>query len=140
MRAAYVARLTTETEATEMMHTSRWARAAFVPAALAGGSLGAQPAQFKANVRMVNGDGTASSGMTYFGGAKIRTELTVEGRNVIILADPASRSQVVIMPAEKMYMQMPLGEGPFGGSVTGPSDPANPCSSGGNTDCVKGGR
>ncbi len=100
-----------------------------------------QPApQFKANVRMKNGsDGTTSTGTMYFSGAKMRTELTSDGQNIVVLADPAAKSQFVLMPSEKMYMQMAIGQGPVSIPITGPSDPTNPCSAGsGNTDCVKG--
>jgi hypothetical protein len=100
----------------------------------------AQPTQFKANVQMKNGaDGSTASGIAYFGGAKIRTELKADGRSMVILADPAAHSQVVLMPSEKMYMQMPIGQGPVKLPPAGPTDPTNPCSAAsGNTDCVKG--
>ena len=99
-----------------------------------------QPVPFKASVKMKNGsDGTTASGTMYFGGAKMRTELTTDGQNVVVLADPAAKSQYVLMPSEKVYMQMPIGQGPVSIPITGPSDPGNPCSgASGNTDCVKG--
>ena len=106
------------------------------------GSIGAQqqPPQFKASVKMKDGsDGTASTGTMYFSGAKMRTELTSDGQNVIILVDPAAKTQYMLMPREKAYMQMPVGQGPGSMTITGPSDPTNPCGSGSpNTDCVKG--
>jgi hypothetical protein len=120
------------------MTLSRWIGAALLVAIVTTAGL-AQPVQFKANVRMKDAsDGSTSTGVMYFSGSKIRTELTKDGENMVILADPASRSQTILMAAEKMYMQMPLGEGPVNIPVTGPSDPTNPCSGGGNTDCVKG--
>ena len=101
-----------------------------------------QPPQFKANVTMKDGsDGSTSSGTMYFGGAKMRTELTLNGQNVIALVDPAAKLQYLLMPSEKTYMQMPIGQGPGGTTVTitGPSDPTNPCAGGsGNTDCARG--
>lgn len=98
-----------------------------------------QPPQFKANVKMNGADGTTATGTMYFGGAKMRSELTSDGQDIIVLADPSAKTQYVLMPSEKVYMQMPIGQGPVSIPVTGPSDPTNPCSGGsGNTDCVKG--
>ena len=103
---------------------------------------GAQPVQFKASVKTKNGnDGTTATGTMYFGGAKMRTELTADGQNMILLIDPAAKSQYMLMPSEKVYMQMPIGQGPITVPVAGPSDPTNPCGGGsGNTDCVRGSR
>ena len=103
-------------------------------------AVSAQPSpQFKANVKTKGSDGTTSTGTMYFGGAKIRTELTSDGDSTVMLVDPAARSQYVLMASEKVYMQMPIGQGPVSGPVPRPSDPMNPCAAGsGNTDCVKG--
>jgi len=103
---------------------------------------GAQPVQFKASVKTKNGnDGTTATGTMYFGGAKMRTELTADGQNMILLIDPAAKSQYMLMPSEKVYMQMPIGQGPITVPVAGPVDPSNPCGGGsGNTDCVRGSR
>ena len=102
--------------------------------------LGQGPAQFKANVKMVDAsDGSTATGMMYFGGAKTRTELTKDGQAMVVIADPAAKSQLILMTEDKMYMQMPMGQGPVNVSISGPSDPTNPCSGGsGATDCVKG--
>ena len=99
-----------------------------------------QPTQFKANVTTKDGsNGKTSSGTMYFGGTKMRAELTSDGQNVIVLVDPAAKTQYMLMPSEKAYMQMPIGQGPGSITVTGPSDPTNPCATGsGNADCVKG--
>lgn len=100
------------------------------------------PPQFKANVKTKDGsDGTTSTGTMYFGGAKMRTELTSDGQSVIVLIDPAAKTQYMLVPSEKAYMQMPIGQGPGSMTIAGPSDPTNPCAGGsGNTDCVKGER
>ena len=75
-----------------MTSISRWMGRAVVLAAITASSTFAQPAQFKANVRMKDGsDGSTSTGVMYFGGSKTRTELTKDGESMIILADPASR-------------------------------------------------
>ena len=34
-----------------------------------------------------------------------------------MLVDPAARSQYVLMASEKVYMQMPIGQGPVSGPV-----------------------
>jgi hypothetical protein len=122
-----------------MRALSRWIGAAVLGAVVAGPRVIAQPSQFKANVRMKDGsDGSTSTGVVYVGSAKTRTELSKDGRDLIILSDPAARTQFVIMSSDKMYMQMPIGQGPVNVSVAGPTDPTNPCSGSGNTDCVKG--
>lgn len=124
-----------------MIHAARRVQQSLIIAAMAGITAAAQqPPQFKANVRMKDGsDGSTSTGTMYFGGAKMRAELTSDGQNVIMLVDPASHTQYMLMPSEKAYMQMPIGQGPGGMTITGPSDPTNPCAGGsGNADCVKG--
>src|SRR5438128_1685509 len=79
-----------------------------------------QPVQFKANVKTKNGnDGTTATGTMYVGGAKMRTDLTADGQNMILLADPAAKSQYVLMPSEKVYMQMPIGQGPITVPIAG---------------------
>lgn len=123
-----------------MTRVGRLVQQTLIVATLALNAVAQQPAQFKANVKMKNGsDGTSATGTMYFGGAKMRTELTMDGQNVVVLADPVAKSQYVLMPSDKIYMQMRLGEGPVSMPITGPSDPTNPCGGGsGNTDCVKG--
>jgi hypothetical protein len=100
-----------------------------------------QPPQFKANVTAKDADGKTSSGTMYFGGAKMRIELTLNGQNAIALIDPAAKQQYVLMASEQVYMQMPIGQGPNSSMViTGPTDPTNPCGGGsGNTNCVRAG-
>lgn len=135
---AYVRRTDTQLEMEDMTRTNRCAGALFL-IALSAHHTAAQVPQFKANVKLTNGaDGSTANGTMYFGGAKMRTELSMDGQNVVVIADPSARTQVVLMPADKVYMQMAAGQGPISVPVTGPSDPTNPCSSGGNTDCVKG--
>lgn len=100
-----------------------------------------QPLQFKANVTAKDADGKTSSGTMYFGGAKMRIELTLNGQNAIALIDPAAKLQYVVMASEQVYMQMPIGQGPGSSmTITGPTDPTNPCGGGsGNTNCARGG-
>lgn len=124
-----------------MLHTTRWAGAVVTIGTLnLHPALAQQPAQFKATVRMQDGsDGSKSSGVMYFGGAKMRLEIAKDGENIIVLTDPATKTQYILMPSEKMYMQMPIGQGPVSSQVTGGTDPTNPCSGGsGATDCLKG--
>jgi hypothetical protein len=101
-----------------------------------------QQPQFKANVMMKDGsDGKTTTGTVYFGGAKMRTELTSDGQSLIVLIDPSAKTQYVLMPGEKAYMQMLVGQGPGSVTITGPFDPTNPCAGDSdNTNCVKGDR
>lgn len=99
----------------------------------------AQTVPFKANVVMKDAsDGSTATGVMYFSGSKMRTELEKDGESVIVLIDPASQSHTLLMPSERIFMPLPMGQGPINVSISGPSDPTNPCSSGGNTDCVQG--
>jgi hypothetical protein len=101
--------------------------------------LSSQQVQFKANVKMKTSDGNAATGTMYFGGAKTRTELSMDGQNVVMLADPKAKSQIILLSAEKTYMQMPIGEGPLSLPILGPADGGNPCYEGStNSNCVKG--
>src|SRR5436309_6850859 len=106
-----------------MTRMTRWAQAILSIATVAGAGpsvLAQPPVQFKANVRLHNGaDGTTATGVMYFGGAKVRTEVTMDGQTIVILADPAAGSQVVLMPSDKIYMQMPIGQGPISVPVAG---------------------
>jgi hypothetical protein len=118
-----------------------FASSMFLAATVAGdGAAQQQPPQFKAALKTKNGtDNSTSTGTIYFGGAKIRTELTTDGQNSVVLVDPAAKSAYILIPDEKAYMQAPLSGGPASAAVTGPSDPANPCAAGsGNTDCARG--
>ena len=123
-----------------MSSRTRSIQGMLIAATVASQAVAQQSPQFKANVKMKNGaDGSSASGTMYFGGAKIRTELTMDGQSIVVLADPSAKSQYVLMPSDKVYMQMPIGQGPVSIPITGSSNPTNPCSGGsGNTDCVKG--
>jgi hypothetical protein len=69
-----------------------------------------RPAQFKADVKMTNADGTAATGVMYFGGTKMRTELAMDGQNVVVLADPAvSRKHAGIRKVDANYELADLG-------------------------------
>jgi hypothetical protein len=97
------------------------------------------PQQFKANMKVREASsGVTSTGMLYFGGAKMRVELTQDGEQMVVISDGAAGTQTILMPSDKIYMQMSIGQGPFNAPVRGSMDPTNPCSSGGVTDCVKG--
>ena len=120
-----------------MIRLSRSCRQTLVVAVVGATAAAQQPPQFKASLKTKNAsDGTTSTGTMYFGGAKVRTELTSDGQNVIMLIDPAAKAQYMLMPTDKIYMQMPIGQGV---PIPRPSDPTNPCAAGsGNTDCVRG--
>jgi hypothetical protein len=101
--------------------------------------LSGQQVQFKASVKMKTSDGNAATGTMYFSGAKMRTEFAMDGQSVVMLSDPKAKSQIILLPAEKTYMQMPIGEGPLSLPILGPADGGNPCWEGStNSNCVKG--
>jgi hypothetical protein len=72
----------------------------------------------------------------YFGGSKLRMEVTAEGQQMTIIADPASGSMLMIMPEQRMYMQMAAGMAPVAAPQIRSMDPANPCSGGEATGCM----
>jgi hypothetical protein len=92
-----------------------------------------QPPQFRADV-VQTGD-EPFTGTFYMGASKIRIEGTSNGEEVVIIIDQGANNMLVLMPAERMYMQMDLGSAPFSAPSADFFDPANPCASGEVTDC-----
>jgi hypothetical protein len=82
--------------------------------------------------------GQTMRGTMYFGGSKIRMEMAMGGSNQIMIVDTVNKTQIMIMPDNKMYMEMPSGAA---GMMKTPKvdvmDPANPCAGGGATQCKR---
>src|SRR5262245_50046670 len=115
----------------------RAACATLAAAALLAGFASAQaPQQFKADLRMSGGSlSSPATGVMYFGGSKIRMELTTDGQQMVLIQDPASGSLLMVMSAQRMYMEMPPGMAPVSAPRVRSMDPANPCSGGQATAC-----
>ncbi|MBI3933884.1 MAG: DUF4412 domain-containing protein [Acidobacteria bacterium] len=95
------------------------------------------PPQFKADMQ-VNAGQNNFGAKIYLSGGKMRMEMAMEGHNQVMIVDPAKKVYYMIMPDEKMYMEMstdaPL---PMEPPKVETMDPANPCSSKDLTACKK---
>jgi hypothetical protein len=120
-----------------MSRPDTWLPSGVVFALTIAASASAQaPQQFKADIRMSGGSLSApATGVMYFGGSKIRMELSAEGQQITLIQDPASGSLLMIMPSERMYMETSPGMAPVQAPRAGPMDPANPCAGGRATSC-----
>jgi hypothetical protein len=121
-----------------MYRPDTWVPCSLVFALTFAASASAQaPQQFKADIRMSGGSLSApATGVMYFGGSKIRMELSAEGQQITLIQDPASGSLLMIMPSERMYMEVAAGMAPVEAPRARPMDPANPCAGGQATACT----
>lgn len=95
------------------------------------------PPQFKADMQM-SGGGSNMQGKVYFSGGKVRMEMDMEGHNQAMIVDPAKSVLYMLMPEDKMYMEMSANApGPMKTPKVEAMDPANPCGSKGITTCKK---
>lgn len=106
---------------------------ATLPLLLAQGSQG-----FSADMK-ITGKGVSSTGKLYAAGEKARMEMTMMGHTSITISDQAKKMAYVLMPDQKMYMQMST-EG-VQKQQKGPSfrnyNPANPCENVPDVTCQK---
>ncbi len=72
---------------------------AAVPAVLA-----QQP--FSADLKMAMGESMQMDGKVFFSGQKIRMEMKMPQGESVTIADPAKQTTYMLMPAQKMYMEM----------------------------------
>jgi outer membrane lipoprotein-sorting protein len=102
--------------------------------------------QFSAEMKMTTKAGSAA-GKLYFGGQKIRVEMTTQGHSVIMINDTQRKVSDMLMPEQKMYMetstdssQMPQ-RGPMAAAKQPAEmhsyDPSNPCAGNSGTTCQK---
>ena len=85
--------------------------------------------------------GTNMTGKMYWGGQKIRMDMDVPGHKVSIISDVDAQTTYMLMPEQKMYMEMSgksIMHGPKMPDVK-PFDPANPCGSMTDYTCEKQG-
>ena len=96
------------------------------------------PPQFKADMQMSGPGGGTMNGKAFFGGSKVRMELDIAGQNQIMIVDISKKIVYMLMPDEKMYMEMPADSpGSMRAPKVDPMDPANPCSTAGVTVCKR---
>jgi len=92
---------------------------------------------FRADMVMSGGDLDAPvPGVIYYNGTKVRLEITVDGMPIIMLIDPASGSQTMLMVEMRMYMQVPAGMVPVSPPSSQAMNADNPCATAGITGCV----
>src|SRR3954464_12634979 len=101
---------------------------------------GATP--FSADMAMKRTDGKNMNGKVYVGGGKMRQEFNAEGHDVIQIIDFQKKVSDMLMPEQKMYMEMAYGQ--MMQQRRGPKmpdlksfDPTNPCAQSEDMTCEK---
>lgn len=102
--------------------------------------MGAHPQPFSADMNVKTSRGNDITGKYYFGGQKFRTDMNMQGRNVYTIIDPQSQTTEMVMPDQKMYMEMKgAGRGPAAQAMSDirAYDPSDPCKSFADHTCKK---
>jgi outer membrane lipoprotein-sorting protein len=101
---------------------------------------GATP--FSADMSMKMKDGKDMNGKVYFSGNKMRQEMNMGGHEVIQIMDMQKKVTDMLMPQQKMYMEMNYGQ--MMQQQRGPRmpelksyDPTNPCAQAEDMTCEK---
>jgi outer membrane lipoprotein-sorting protein len=98
------------------------------------------PQPFSADMVMTPGRGQADSmtGKVYFSGQKFRMDMSARGHESTILSDTANKVGYMIMPQQKMYMEMRQ-DGMMGrrGPDLKAYDASNPCANEDGATCKK---
>lgn len=106
-------------------------------------SLAAQvrPQPFSADVSMKSGRGNEMTGKFYFGGQKIRMDMNTPRGPMYNIIDTESQTTDMVMPEQKMYMEMKSvgGHGPGADAMRNlrSYDPNDPCKTATNHTCKK---
>src|SRR3990172_9573022 len=96
------------------------------------------PPQFKADMQMSGPGGGIMNGKVFFGGYKVRMELDMGGVKQITIMDISKKIVYMLMPDEKMYMEMPTNSpGSMRAPTVDPMDPANACATSEVTACKR---
>jgi len=97
---------------------------------------------FSADMAMNMKDGKAMNGKIYVGGGKMRQEFNAEGHEMIQIIDLQRKVSDMLMPQQKMYMEMAYGQ--MGQQRRGfklpdlkSFDPTNPCAQSEDMTCEK---
>jgi hypothetical protein len=94
--------------------------------------------QFSADMKMT-GRGESMAGKMYFGNQKVRFDMSGGGHEMIMINDTTKKTAYMLMPQQKMYMEMNTamqGRGPRMPDAK-PVDPSNPCSGDSKFTCNK---
>lgn len=85
----------------------------------------------------MTGKGITADGKLYSDGNKVRMEMNARGQQSITIADNTKKLAWMIMPAQKMYMEMSTANAEKKGASYRSYNPANPCEGLPNTTCTK---
>jgi hypothetical protein len=96
--------------------------------------------QFSADMTTKHG-GESTQGKIYFGSNKIRMDMNAGGRDMQMITDILKKTSYMIMPQQRMYMEMSA-TGPMAGARgrtpdVKPVDPNNPCANQPGVTCKK---
>lgn len=127
-----------------MVNLRKHTMAIFAFLAVAIASVAQMPAavpQFSADMKRSDPRGTEMNGKIYFGGKHIRFDMNSPRGEMIMITDADKKTSYMIMPAQKMYMEMntqgmPNRRGPRMPDVKS-YDPTNPCASREGYTCKK---
>jgi|SRR5688572_21564795 len=104
------------------------------------GSAATAPAatrEFSADVKTAMAQGPSSSGKIYVGPGKLRMEMTAAGQQSVTIFDSQARTGWVLMPQQKMYMEMKQQDALS--QIANESAGDNPCANIPNSTCRRGG-
>lgn len=101
----------------------------FATILMANSQVGADTAQFSADMVRRGPDGQVSAGKMYVGNGRTRMEMSQDGREVIRISDQNRRMEWILFPAEQSYMER--GAPPGTADAPAPSKPpsaeSSPC-------------
>lgn len=96
------------------------------------------PPQFSADMKFTS-QGMSGTGKLYFGGQKVRMEMAAQGQQTIMITHTDRKVAYMIMPAQRMYMEMSTDTGMP--QKRGPEwqmyNATNPCANVPNTTCER---
>lgn len=105
--------------------------------ALAGLPLLAQvPSPFSSDMKFASPKGMSGTGRLYFAGQKVRMEMNAQGHDSIMISDRSLKIAYLVMPQQKMYMEMST-DRPQHGPNWQAYDAASPCKTLSDTTCEK---
>jgi outer membrane lipoprotein-sorting protein len=122
-----------------MIRRSPFFHIAFLLVALSALPLLAQvPSSFSADMKFASPKGMSGTGKLYFAGQKVRMEMNMQGHGSIMISDQSRKIAYMVMPQQKMYMEMSTDRP---GAQRGPDwqayDAANPCKTVPDMSCQK---
>jgi len=96
--------------------------------------------QFSGDINITPMSAPAAQGKMYFGGKRVRIDMNMRGRETSMIVDSEKQTTYMMMPQQKMYMEMHASNARSGGlSDVKPFDANNPCANNPETTCTKEG-